>query len=874
MERARSVPVRALKARSPSLRHFFVAIAACALAATAEAIAGAKGASAGTVALAWLHLLAFWAPVAILLGTAGSLLSLLYGRAAWLAPVRARFASRQRLFASDGPGAASLLALLAFAGLFMVSEGLLAHHFSTRYHNPVLAAWAMAAASLANLLGVGAFAAVLREGLLRALGSWRRPPSVGDVLLVCTGAALASAGGLAYRTRETLTAIGGEVSMALGLALVYLLLAFLSRRRAASIRTCLLLCAAGVAATLTNAFTYGARSQVRGLVERRTLVSDRLVRAHLRATDGDRDGHSVAFGGADCDDDDPTVYPGNFDPPGDGVDADCFDGDGSESQVVRFTDGGFEELPAGAVERPHIVLFTVDALRFDRLGCGGNERPTSPHLDRFSERAIVFERPIAQSSRSIRSIPSMFSGRYAGQVAYGPEYLWPALLDENELLSERLKTAGYETHAIMGTNYFERIRGFFQGFDAVEQSNTYIPARSWSVDRAIAALESRDASSPPLFIWVHLFNVHAPYLHDGVESRFGDDVPGQYDTEITFADAQFNRLRTALRERGLHEKSVVIVASDHGEALGEHGHTGHSETLYDEELRATLMIQAPGFSPRRIPASIPMLDLFPTVLNLAGLRPPAETLSRSLVPVMVGEAVEDRPFFAELLPDGLFPFDQKAIYDGPLKMIWWVREGSRQFFHMEDDPGELHDLSDDDPEQAERLHHDLRAWLAQTARRENRAAAAIADARLSAFPSDMDYRVGANYADRFRFVGYDVNRSVRPGETIDLALYFEVLEEMSTDYFFIVDLVGPSGRTHAEHFHGFHYPLAGTYHTNDWRAGERLRDPVPIVVPEDLRPVELKLQMTVVDERRRPVETAQDGAPTFTVDMGTIRIES
>ena len=97
---------------------------------------------------------------------------------------------------------------------------------------------------------------------------------------------------------------------------------------------------------------------------------------------------------------------------------------------------------------------------------------------------------------------------------------------------------------------------------------------------------------------------------------------------------------------------------------------------------------------------------------------------------------------------------------------------------------------------------------------------------------------------------------------------------MSADYFFIVDLVGPSGRTHAEHFHGFHYPLGGTYHTNDWRAGERLRDPVPIVVPEGLSPVELKLQMTVVDERRRPIETTQDGAPTFTVDMGTIRIES
>jgi hypothetical protein len=191
---------------------------------------------------------------------------------------------------------------------------------------------------------------------------------------------------------------------------------------------------------LASGLTFGDSNRVRAVVEQRSVLGRRLVRVYVDLSDRDGDGFAWAWGGGDCDDARADVHPGAVDEPGDGVDADCFDGDGSR-EVADFGDGAWGVRPA-ALDRPNFLLITVDALRPDHLGAYGYGRPTSPRIDAFARSAVRFDAAYAQSSRSMRSIPSMMTGFYPSQVAFGPEYLWPTLLDENVTVAERLRARG------------------------------------------------------------------------------------------------------------------------------------------------------------------------------------------------------------------------------------------------------------------------------------------------------------------------------------------------------------------------------------------------------------------------------------------------
>src|SRR5262249_44645602 len=154
--------------------------------------------------------------------------------------------------------------------------------------------------------------------------------------------------------------------------------------------------------------------------------------------DGDR--FPWAFGGGDCDDGDEDVFPGAADVLGDGIDSDCFRGDGSPDVAPRG-DGAFGATPA-YLDRPNFLVVTIDPLRRAHLRSNGYDRDTSPEIDRFLESAVELEDVVPQSSRSLRSIPSMWTGLYPSEIAYGPEVLWPAVLSRNVTVPEILHTRG------------------------------------------------------------------------------------------------------------------------------------------------------------------------------------------------------------------------------------------------------------------------------------------------------------------------------------------------------------------------------------------------------------------------------------------------
>ncbi|HHH31654.1 MAG TPA: hypothetical protein ENK57_25355, partial [Polyangiaceae bacterium] len=636
-----------------------------------------------------------------------------------------------------------------------------------------------------------------------------------------------------------------------------------ANRRPARVRRIrrLALAASGAAALafLVASLTYGRDNRVRHVVEDRTLAGGSVVRFYIGLTDRDGDGFSFAFGGGDCNDADPSIHPGAPDLPGDGVDADCFAGDGGP-EVAPLGEGQYGRVPIGVPARPNVLFISVDAMRPDHLGFNGYPRETSPRMDALSETAIRFDNAYAQSTRSIRSMSTLMTGLYPSEVQFGQELEWTSLAPSNQTLAEQLAAHGWQTGVAMGSTYFERAHGFFQGFEQVHQGAD--TTRNVAAQRGLAMMESMAEQEAPWFLWIHLMNVHAPYLPDHRPSRFGTEPIDQYDEEIALADQQVGVILDRLDSLGLSDETIVVFFSDHGEAFGEHGVFGHTQTLYEEELRALMMIRVPGIEPRAVSDRVGLLDLFATTLNLVRQPVPRPVASRSALPLMTGAhaAPEDRVLIAEILPDGRFPFDRKAILRGRYKLHWWVREGRFQLFDLEHDPGEEDDLSAAEPQVATQLLGLLRSWTSTMSLPEQQREHAIRSDVLRAPPEHLEHPLGYSLQGVFTILGCDIDEAeVRPGGSLSVQCFYRVDSTTGRNFQFRLEAVPPPGHPRLHHMSSGHYPVGGRYMTSEWQEGEIVRDRVALALPDSLREdATLTVRLSVRDGRRTiPFEGAR-----------------
>ncbi len=870
---------------APVAQHVLVGLLTAVVATAADAVFVSLDGSARRVAFgpftqAMLVMLSMYLPVGAVLGALGGVAVALLRRVHWLRALGSRLTDPVALTRSNPRAFSNGVSALVAGGAFSAALAITAHDVFTRFNEPWLASGLLGVVALGVALGA---AVVYGLSVSVILPLARRAPWLARPIFVPLLPVAAALGGYPSFVRAYpsffLTYAPVRLLWLPGLAVAYLLLSIVVVRLVAWRSPSALAQRAGAAglallsllALLGTALSYGD-NDVRLVVEERSVGGRVLLRSYLSATDRDEDGVSFLFGAGDCDDSDPSVYPGALDPPGDGVDADCFGGDGSPELGV-LARAGYARVPASVPRRPNFLLITVDALRPDHLGCFGYPRETSPIIDAFAEDAVRFERVVAPSSRSLRSIPSMLTGLYPSQIAFGDELPHVNLLPRNEFVSERLQARGYGTAAVIGTDYFNRSHGFFQGFDSVVERPHGVNDRADVVNRGLDALRGLAVEEAPFFLWVHLFNVHQPYLPDHHESRFGDDVTAEYDEEIALADEQVGRLLEAVEELGLGESTVVILASDHGEAFGEHGHFGHSETLYQEETLAVMMMRVPGISGRSVPELVTLADFTPTVLNLARLPEPAQDVpSRSLVPLMGGQGGFDRerPILSELLPDGHQPFDRKALIAGRFKLQWWVRENRYELYDLEADPGELEELSAARPERAHELLGQLRAWTASFGRRENQRAAVIAENRLERPPRRLQHRSDVGFQGVFTLLGYDLDTSdVRPGGSLTATFYYRVDSETTRNFQFLFEVTPPADHPRLHHMRSEHFPIGGRYFTTDWREGEILRDRVTITLPEDVR-VGTRFTLTLSVRERGRVLPFQNGLRT--IDLGSVTV--
>jgi arylsulfatase A-like enzyme len=293
--------------------------------------------------------------------------------------------------------------------------------------------------------------------------------------------------------------------------------------------------------------------------------------------------------------------------------------------------------------RPNVMLITVDALRADRL------RPDlMPTLTDLASRGVRFERVYAHAPTTLPSHASVLTGLLP--PSHGVRNDAFRLDDTVVTLAELLQASGYRTGAFVGSSLLDVRYGLDQGFDEYDDRYESSATGHLGLDERHAADVLSAAASwiagqrEPWFSWIHLADPHAPY-EAPARRRQG------YDGEVAYVDEAIGRFLSAL-PRGLIDRVVVIVTADHGESLGDHGERTHGLFAYDATLRVPLVIAGPGIAPRVVAGLASHVDVMPTILALTGAASRASD-GRSLVPLLKGEQLPDRPVYFEALDASL-----------------------------------------------------------------------------------------------------------------------------------------------------------------------------------------------------------------------------
>ena len=301
--------------------------------------------------------------------------------------------------------------------------------------------------------------------------------------------------------------------------------------------------------------------------------------------------------------------------------------------------------PVERGEPPNVLLIVVDTLRADHLGAYGYPLETSPNIDRFAAESLQFDYALSPAPWTSPAMASLFTSTYPsahGVTRHVRANQMPedALSPDFTTLAEALSQAGYRTAGVTANAWVSASRGYGQGFDRFETVD-YAPAPEVNA-LAFAAIESlRDA--PPFFLYLHYMDLHPPLdppaeLLHRFEAELANHPPAhvsiermaRYDGEIAFFDQSLAALFAHLRELGLYQDMVIALVSDHGFPHMEHGTGRHGFKLHNEDIHVPLLLKVPGRT-GEVDDTVSTIDLLPTLLDVAGVEPPAGIQGVSLL---------------------------------------------------------------------------------------------------------------------------------------------------------------------------------------------------------------------------------------------------
>lgn len=356
----------------------------------------------------------------------------------------------------------------------------------------------------------------------------------------------------------------------------------------------------------------------------------------------------------------------------------------------------------------HLLMITLDTMRADRLPPYGARDIDTPALSALAAGGAVFEQAFAAVPLTLPSHASLFTGMNPPRLGVRDNAGGPVGRDARtlaELFSER----GFQTGAVVASAVLAPGRGLDQGFATYDMAgwDGCRPASARRnagqvVDAAIAWLLGREQD--PFFLWVHLYDTHRPYrLPSGYEAAHAD----QYSAAIAYEDGEISRLLQFLGGRGVLDDTLVVVAADHGESLGDHGEDTHGIFVYQPVLHVPLIMHGPGVKPMRIASVVRLADVVPTIAGLFDLELPPDLDGISLAPLLRwARETQTREVYAESLYPLRFGWGAlRSLRADRYKLIDAPRP---ELYDLLLDPRERHDIIESRPEVARAMQTRLR----------------------------------------------------------------------------------------------------------------------------------------------------------------------
>lgn len=422
---------------------------------------------------------------------------------------------------------------------------------------------------------------------------------------------------------------------------------------------------------------------------------------------------------------------------------------------------------------PNILLVVMDATRAKNFSLYGHNRPTTPNIERFAERCVVYDKAISAGCWSLPGHASIFTGLHPATHKANDQTQY--LVPEHPTMAEVLRTFGYQTIALCHKRDVGPITGLDRGFDKFNplSSTNTLKRLNRRKDNAIARMMgTRDkgavytnqkiykllpqlqAEGRPFFMFVSYLESHIPYrppkkfnryLPDGISpsqvSQVNQDrwkymvgeaemseqdfdiLAALYDGAITYGDSRINEMLTWLDQQGMLDDMMIIITADHGENLGEHQLMAHGYCLYDTVIHVPLIIHYPDslVTPGRVEHQVQTVDLLPTILTMLG--DTSSELFRSMQGYDLLSSNRREFTIAEQAHPDLSQFNERfpeadvSKYDRALKMIRtdnykyiWASDGNQELYDLQADPDELSNIIKDHQNIADDLKSRLKDW--------------------------------------------------------------------------------------------------------------------------------------------------------------------
>jgi arylsulfatase A-like enzyme len=409
---------------------------------------------------------------------------------------------------------------------------------------------------------------------------------------------------------------------------------------------------------------------------------------------------------------------------------------------------GQEHASLLAPNSPNVLLITMDSTRADHIGAFGDQHIKTPTIDALGNQGAVFDMAITQFSQTNPSHASIFTGDYPAVhrlMYHGVDHL----ASNVPTLAQTLAGAGYATAGVFSWPTFEpRYSGLERGFSYYQGFYVPVPGQSdpWrarngradlATNGAINWLHSRPAR--PFFLWVHYQDPHYPYVPpapfntmyvprdcgrcpdgswsvmDRIQKKehFSDpeiaSIEARYDGAITFTDREVGRLLDDMRRSGALNNTIILLMADHGEAFNDNGRWTHPWILYNAVVHVPLIIVYPPAIPpnTRVDALVRLIDVMPTVLELAAVPEVQQVEGQSLMPLITGEETDNGRWAVTQVMDN----SSISITNKDWKLIRNFTTGSVELYNMVEDPHEHHNLAEAEPDALAEMNDALQTWM-------------------------------------------------------------------------------------------------------------------------------------------------------------------